>query len=106
MIHRAKNRKPFSDLLSKLTKEDLIERILFLSNKREQQARVLRELKIVLVKRKKKILQYEVLLMKPNTDTNQKKIITHYEDLIRNYRLEIRDLKNEIEIWKIRFMDK
>ncbi len=93
-------------LLLEFTKEKLVDEILQLHKKANSQSFKLQELEQVLILRNKKIdsLHEEINLLK----NNQKKqvVINQYENLIRDYRLEISDLKDEIEVWKERFKNK
>lgn len=100
------NKVSLHKVLLDLSKEDLIQRILFLTAKRESQADKLFELEKVIIKKNNKLKTLKTPSKTTLNHNHKKSIINHYEELIRDYRLEISDLKDEIKMWKIRYQNK
>ncbi|AXT49672.1 hypothetical protein D1818_02110 [Aquimarina sp. BL5] len=92
-------------MLSELSKQELIDKVISLSNIRKSQASKLKELEDALIIRNIKVQSQESII---NSLQNEKKnnVLDHYENLLRDYRLEISDLREEIESWKLRYINK
>ena len=99
---------PSSELriLSKLSKQELIEKIVFLYKKQNNQTLKIKEIERALIKRNELIKLFKSRIEELKEGRKKKNILKQYENLLRDYRLEISDLKDEIENWKIRYINK
>ena len=93
-------------ILSNLSKQELIDRVLDCHKKRESQKLKLQELEEVLLERKNQISTLELENKELYNNKKEREIIRQYEILLTEYRLEISDLKDEIEDWKSRYVNK
>ena len=90
-----------------------MDRVILLCQKHNSQSLKLIELESVIIKRNKKSLalkeelkSYRLLVKSLKNNKKEILLIRQYENLLRDYRLEISDLKDEIEDWKIRYIKK
>jgi chromosome segregation ATPase len=91
--------------LKNQSKEELIERLSSLIQKTENQSKQLKQKESAIVKLKIKVKSYK-LKMAEDLSYNKKGYakLNQYEALLHDYRLEISDLKDEIDSWKERYL--
>jgi len=99
-------RIPDIKILLKLTKMELADRIISLSIKQRDLTLKIKELEGVIIERNKKILLQESTIKLLQDKKHEERVLGQYEDLLRDYRIEISDLKDEIEDWKERYVNK
>lgn len=91
-------------ILGKLTRDEIVEKHIHLINTNEKQSL---EINNLIKKSKKYKEEIDVLNQTlKNLIPKSRKTLQHYEDMLRDYRLEISDLKDEIEQWRVRYINK
>ncbi|TPN86081.1 hypothetical protein [Aquimarina algicola] len=95
----------WKEKLRNQSKEELIDRISSLITKTENQAKQLKQKDDAINNYRLKVKSYELKLVKalPNNKKESAKLNQH-EALLRDYRLEISDLKDEIDSWKEKYL--
>ena len=93
-------------ILGKLTRDEIIDKNIQLMNTNEKQSLEINNLIKKLKKYKEEIEELNKSLKSLTSNSKQRKTLQHYEDMIRDYRLEISDLKDEIEEWRVRYINK
>lgn len=93
------------DKLKNQSKEELIDKISLLNDKVENQSRQLKQQQTAIVKYKLKLRTYELRLENTLTaSAKEKQKLNPCETLMMKYRTEIRDLKDEIDSWKQKYI--